>query len=194
MPPIGIHFPFLRSRALTGSPSALPNLTLVTGGARSGKSTWAEGLAVQFRRPRRYIATAQAFDTEMADRIAHHRAQRGADWLTIEAPLDLCGALAAAQPEEVVLVDCLTLWLTNHLLAGHDLAAESDALLHALPHCAAPLILVTNEVGWGIVPDNALARAFRDEQGRLNQRLAAASGLVVAVLCGLPLALKGHLP
>lgn len=179
---------------MTGSPSALPNLTLVTGGARSGKSTWAEGLAVQFRRPRRYIATAQAFDTEMADRIAHHRAQRGADWLTIEAPLDLCGALAAAQPEEVVLVDCLTLWLTNHLLAGHDLAAESDALLHALPHCAAPLILVTNEVGWGIVPDNALARAFRDEQGRLNQRLAAASGLVVAVLCGLPLALKGHLP
>lgn len=172
----------------------LPSLTLVTGGARSGKSGFAEALALRSARPRRYIATAQALDAEMADRIARHRAQRGQDWQTVEAPLDLCGALAGAKAEEVVVVDCATLWLSNHLLAGNDLAAQSDCLLHALPLCAAPVIMVTNEVGWGVVPENALARAFRDEQGRLNQRLAGQAGTVIAVLCGLPLALKGHLP
>ncbi len=97
----------------------------------------------------------------MAERIARHRLDRGADWTTVEAPLDLCGALAAARAAEVVLIDCLTLWLTNHLLAGHDLAAEADGLLSALSACPAAVIAVTNEVGWGIVPDNALARQFR---------------------------------
>ena len=182
---------------MPGSPSAsprLPKLTLVTGGARSGKSAFAEGLAQASKRPRRYIATAQAFDAEMADRIAHHRAQRGADWTTVEAPLDLCAALATAHPSEVVLVDCLTLWLTNHLLADHDLPAEFARLEQALTTCPAPVICVTNEVGWSIVPIDALSRRFRDEQGRLNQRLAALSDLTVAVLCGLPLALKGSLP
>lgn len=178
----------------TGPAPVLPRLTLVTGGARSGKSAYAETLAVTSRRPRRYIATAQAFDAEMAERIAMHRAQRGTEWVTIEAPLDLCSALGSAKPEEVVLVDCLTLWLTNHLLAEHDLEAESAKLLNALQNCAAPVICVTNEVGWGIVPMDALSRRFRDEQGRLNQRVAAASDLAVAVLCGLPLALKGVLP
>lgn len=172
----------------------LPRLTLVTGGARSGKSGYAEGLATASGRPRRYIATAQAFDAEMADRIARHRAQRGEGWVTAEAPLDLCTALAQARAEEVVLVDCLTLWLTNHLLAGHDLEAETARLAEALRACPAPAICVTNEVGWGIVPADPLSRRFRDEQGRLNQRLATEAGLVVAVLCGLPLALKGQLP
>lgn len=179
--------------ALSETP-VLPRLTLVTGGARSGKSTWAEGLATASRRPRRYIATAQAFDAEMQDRIARHRAQRGEGWTTVEAPLELAAALEEAKPEEVVLVDCLTLWLSNHLLAGHDLAAEAGRLVDALLACSAPVVCVTNEVGWGIVPADPLSRRFRDEQGRLNQRLAALAGLVVAVLCGLPLALKGQVP
>jgi adenosylcobinamide kinase/adenosylcobinamide-phosphate guanylyltransferase len=179
---------------VTGSLPVLPKLTLVTGGARSGKSTWAEHLARRSGRPRRYIATAQAWDDEMAARIAQHRADRGDGWTTVEAPLDLAGALAGAEPGEVVLVDCLTLWLTNHLLADNDLRAESEGLLTALAGCNAPVIVVTNEVGWGIVPENALARAFRDEQGRLNQRVAVQADCVVAVMCGLPLALKGLLP
>lgn len=154
----------------------------------------AERLVRLTGRPRRYIATAEAWDDEMRDRIARHRADRGGDWITAEAPLDLCGALAAAGSDEVVLVDCATLWLTNHLLAEHDLEAEATALLAALAACAAPVVVVSNEVGWSIVPENALARAFRDAQGRLNQRLAGSAGLVVAVMAGLPLALKGRLP
>jgi len=175
-------------------PAALPPLALITGGARSGKSRLAESLARQSGLRLRYVATAQPLDAEMADRIAQHRADRGPGWETLEAPLDLAPAMAGALPGSVTLVDCATLWLTNHLLAGHDLAAETERLLAALATARGPVIVVTNEVGWGIVPENALARAFRDEQGRLNQRLAAAAGLVVAVLSGLPLALKGQLP
>jgi adenosylcobinamide kinase/adenosylcobinamide-phosphate guanylyltransferase len=172
----------------------IPPLSLVVGGARSGKSALAERLVRSCTLARRYIATAQAWDDEMRDRIARHRADRGIDWHTVEASLDLCGALAAAQPDEVVLVDCATLWLSNHLLAGHDLDAETTALLAGLTRCAAPVVIVSNEVGWGIVPENALARAFRDAQGRLNQRLAAQAGLVVGVMAGLPMVLKGALP
>lgn len=181
---------------MTGSPprNILSPLTLVVGGARSGKSAFAEGLVTGSGRPRRYIATAEAWDEEMRDRIARHRADRGEAWTTVEAPLDLCGALAQAMPQEVVLVDCATLWLTNHLLAEHDLALETSHLLAALAHCAAPVVIVSNETGWGIVPENALARRFRDEQGRLNQRLAAQSDLVVTVIAGLPMVLKGQLP
>jgi adenosylcobinamide kinase/adenosylcobinamide-phosphate guanylyltransferase len=175
---------------LTGS---LPALTLVVGGARSGKSRFAEGLVTATARPRRYIATAEAWDDEMRARIAQHRADRGA-WTTVEAPLDLAAALAAADPGEAVLIDCATLWLTNHLLADHDLEAEGQSLLDALAACAAPVVIVSNETGWGIVPDNALARRFRDAQGRLNQRLAAQADLVVTVIAGLPLVLKGRLP
>ena len=130
----------------------------------------------------------------MRQRIADHRRQRGEGWLTVEAPLDLAGALADAQPDEVVLVDCLTLWLTNHLLAETDLASETARLMAALEACAAPVVLVTNEVGLSIVPENALARRFRDAQGRLNQTVAARAGLVVGVMAGLPFALKGKLP
>lgn len=176
---------------MTGS---LPALTLVIGGARSGKSAFAEALVTATSRPRRYIATAEAWDDEMRARIAQHRHGRGGNWLTVEAPLDLASALAAASAAEVVLVDCATLWLTNHLLSEHDLSSQTEALVVALAACAAPVVIVSNETGWGIVPDNALARRFRDAQGRLNQRLAAEAGLVVTVIAGLPLVLKGQLP
>ena len=130
----------------------------------------------------------------MRARIALHQADRGANWITVEAPLRLDAALGAAQTGEVVLVDCATLWLSNHLLAEHDLAAECANLLTALATCPAPVVIVTNEVGQGIVPDNALARRFRDAQGRLNQQLAAQAGLAVLVAAGLPVVLKGALP
>lgn len=183
---------------MTGSPAdeifLLPRLSLVVGGARSGKSSLAERLVCATARPRRYIATAQAWDDEMRDRIAQHRADRGPAWETVEAPLDLNAALATAREGEVVLVDCATLWLSNHLLAEHDLGAEADRLMSSLSACPAPVVVVSNEVGMGIVPDNALARAFRDAQGRLNQRLAAEAGLVIGVMAGLPVMLKGTRP
>lgn len=172
----------------------LPRFTLVIGGARSGKSYFAEGLATTTDRPRRYIATAQAWDDEMRARIAQHRNQRGIGWKTIEAPLDVCGALAEAGKDEVVLVDCATLWLSNHLLADADLAAAANLFTAAVKECPASVIVVSNEVGWSIVPDNALARRFQEAQGRLNQQMAAAADLVVAVMAGLPMVLKGHLP
>jgi adenosylcobinamide kinase/adenosylcobinamide-phosphate guanylyltransferase len=167
---------------------------LVVGGARSGKSAFAEGLISASGRPRRYIATAEAWDDEMRDRIARHREDRGTAWTTVETPLDLAAALTDVRPDEAVLVDCATLWLTNHLLADHDLAAETARLLAALAKCRAPVVIVSNETGWGIVPENALARRFRDEQGRLNQRIAAQADLVVTVIAGLPMTLKGQLP
>jgi len=183
---------------VAGSPAdetkLLPRLSLVVGGARSGKSGLAERLVSGSGLGRRYIATAQAWDDEMRDRIARHRADRGEGWITVEAPLDLVAALAGARQDEAVLVDCATLWLSNHLLADHDLAAESRVLLAALDACAAPVVVVSNEVGWGIVPENALARAFRDAQGRLNQQIAAQAGLVVGVMAGLPMVLKGRMP
>ncbi|WP_225030450.1 bifunctional adenosylcobinamide kinase/adenosylcobinamide-phosphate guanylyltransferase [Xinfangfangia pollutisoli] len=172
----------------------LPPLSLVTGGARSGKSAYAETLARRSGLQRRYVATAQAFDAEMEARIVRHRADRGAGWDLVEAPLDLGPALQGADAGTVTLIDCATLWLTNHLLAGHDLDDRTQALCADLARAQGPVILVTNEVGWGIVPGDALSRAFRDAQGRLNQRLAGQAGLVVAVMCGLPLALKGPLP
>jgi adenosylcobinamide kinase/adenosylcobinamide-phosphate guanylyltransferase len=166
----------------------------VFGGARSGKSAFAENLIITTGRRRVYIATAEAWDDEMRDRIAAHRLDRGDGWETVDAPLDLAGALATIPADAAVLVDCATLWLTNHMLAEHDLAVETERLLTALAACAAPVVVVSNEVGWGIVPDNALARRFRDAQGRLNQQMAAQADLVVGVMAGLPFALKGRLP
>lgn len=167
---------------------------LVLGGARSGKSRHAEALvAAAGAAPWVYVATAEAGDDEMRARIAHHRARRGDGWRTIEAPLDLCGALAAA-PEtgSAVLVDCLTLWLANLMGAGRDLEAEQAALIATLESVpqTVPLVLVSNEVGLGIVPENALARAFRDAAGRLNQAVAAACDHAVFLAAGLPLVLK----
>lgn len=163
--------------------------SLVLGGARSGKSALAEHMARRQAGPLTYIATAQAFDAEMADRIARHRADRGDGWTTIEAPLDLPAALSAASG--TVVIDCLTLWLSNLMLADHDIDAASAALAASVAAHAGPVIAVSNEVGLGIVPDNALARRFRDAQGRLNQRMAALAELVVFCAAGLPLVLKG---
>jgi adenosylcobinamide kinase/adenosylcobinamide-phosphate guanylyltransferase len=169
----------------------LPRLTLVLGGARSGKSRFAEGLVTAQPGPWAYVATGEARDAEMAERIAHHAARRGPGWVTHEVPLalaDLIGA-EAADPGPM-LVDCLTLWLSNVMLGGLDAATERARLLGALEAAARPIVLVSNEVGLGIVPDNALARAFRDEQGRLNASVAALADHVVFMAAGLPLTLK----
>jgi adenosylcobinamide kinase/adenosylcobinamide-phosphate guanylyltransferase len=167
-----------------------PRLTLVIGGARSGKSRYAESLIAALPPPWLYVATAQPLDAEMAERIAVHRARRGAGWITIEAPHDIAGALANHH-EMPAIVDCLTLWLSNLMLADADIAAESERLERALGEHKAPVTIVANEVGAGIVPDNALARAFRDQQGLLNQRMAALVDRVVLMVAGLPLSLKG---
>ena len=168
--------------------------TLILGGASSGKSGFAENLCVQSGLDRIYIATAQAFDDEMKTKIAAHRAARGSGWTTVEAPLDPMGALDAARPGQVVLLDCVTLWLSNCLLAGRDTGAAGEALLAALMRCAAPVVLVSNEVGQGIVPETSLGRAFRSAQGGLNQRLAAEADTVIAVLAGIPVTIKGAAP
>ena len=172
--------------------TCLPPLTLITGGAKSGKSRFAEGLTTGADR-RIYIATAQVWDEEMRAKIDAHRADRGTGWTTIEAPHDIGAALAGMGAGDVVLMDCVTMWLTNIMLSEADLTAEMDRLLAALAASPAPVVVVTNELGWSIVPDNALARRFRDAQGRLNQQLADRAGLVVAVISGLPLVLKGAL-
>lgn len=164
---------------------------LITGGARSGKSLHAEARARALPGRPVYIATAEAGDAEMAARIAVHRARRDAGWENVEAPLDLVAALDATDAGGARLVDCLTLWLSNLMLAGRDWRQEAEALAAALGRQASPVILVTNEVGMGIVPENALARAFRDAAGSLNQRIAAAADEVVLVVAGQPLKVKG---
>jgi len=164
---------------------------LVLGGARSGKSRFAQGRAEALTGELVYLATAQAFDNEMRERIALHRADRGARWSTVEAPLKLAETITACStPETVVLVDCLTLWASNLLLAEQDTAAATEGLVRAVSDARGPIILVANEVGLGIVPDNALARRFRDVAGRINQEMAAAADEVVMMFAGLPLALK----
>jgi adenosylcobinamide kinase/adenosylcobinamide-phosphate guanylyltransferase len=171
-------------------------VTLVLGGARSGKSRHAEALARATGFERIYIATAEAFDAEMTERIAHHRTQRAGDgWTTVEAPLDLPRQLRQqAGPARVVLVDCLTLWLSNLMLGDHPLAPAEAALIAALEAADGPVILVSNEVGLGLVPETPLGRAFRDAQGRLNQRLAALAERVQFIAAGLPLTLKEPSP
>jgi len=164
---------------------------LVLGGARSGKSRYAQARVEVYPGRLAYIATAQALDDEMAERIARHRADRGHRWTTREAPIALADAIAAAARDaDAVLVDCLTLWLSNLLLAAHDIDAASAALCDAVARCRVPIVLVANEVGLGIVPDNALARSFRDAAGRLNQALAGQVDEAVFIAAGLPLWLK----
>ena len=170
-----------------------PSLTLVLGGANSGKSAFAERLISGFGLPRLYVATAQAFDTEMEAKIAQHRVSRGSNWTTVEAPLDAAEALREAPAGHAILLDCATLWLSNLMLDDRDPVDEAPALLNAIADCGAPVVVVSNEVGLGIVPDNTLARRFRSAQGQLNQDLAARAELVVAVLAGPPLVLKGQL-
>ena len=160
------------------------------GGARSGKSRYAESLVTALPPPWLYVATAEAGDSEMVARVAAHQARRGPSWTTIETPRNVAETLGthAATP---TLVDCLTLWLSNVMLADADVDAEIEQLDEALARAAAPIVLVANEVGFGIVPDSALGRRFRDLQGLLNQRIAARADRVVLVVAGLPLTLKG---
>jgi len=167
-----------------------PNpLVLVIGGARSGKSRFAERLAAEAGRPVTYLATAgPPRDREMADRIARHQADRPEDWRTVEASMDLSGPLG--ELNGVVLVDCLTLWLTNVVLADRDVEAETEKLLAALERRSAAVVAVSNEVGEGIVPTTALGRAFRDQQGVLNRQVAEAADTVVKMVAGCPLVVK----
>ena len=168
--------------------AVLATLTLVIGGARSGKSRHGEALVEAMPEPWTYLATATVLDAEMAERVALHRARRDGRWRTLEAPLDLAEALERA--EGPALLDCLTLWLTNLMLGERDVAAEVERLERGLAARTHPVVLVSNEVGLGIVPENALARRFRDEQGRLNQRMAALADRVVFMVAGLPMAVK----
>ena len=171
--------------------AALPRLTLVLGGARSGKSRYGETLVEAAAARALYLATAEARDREMEERIRHHRARRGERWTTIEEPLALADRLVTqARPDRPILVDCLTLWLANLMEAGREIEAESAGLLASFRKLRGPVVFIANEVGLGIVPENALARAFRDHAGRLNQRIAAAADRVVFIAAGLPLILK----
>ena len=169
-----------------------PITLLVLGGARSGKSRYAQSRAEALPGRRLFVATAQPFDDEMATRIARHRDDRGPDWQTVEAPLDLPQALADhAAADAVILVDCLTLWTSNLMLAERDIPAATAALIAVIAQADCPVILVSNEVGLGVVPDNALARRFRDAVGRVPQRLAAEVREVVFMVAGLPMTVKG---
>jgi len=176
----------------------LPAVTLVLGGARSGKSRYAETLIVSAAATATYVATAEAGDAEMAARIAEHRAQRDSrgsshTWRTVEEPLDLAPAvLAHADPLRPILVDCLTLWLSNLMGAGRIAEHETETLCAALRDAPGPVVLVANEVGLGLVPETPLGRRFRDEAGRLNQEIAGLADRVVFVAAGLPLVLKGE--
>jgi adenosylcobinamide kinase / adenosylcobinamide-phosphate guanylyltransferase len=174
------------------SSSPTPRLTLVLGGARSGKSRYAEGLVAAHRAPWLYIATAEGLDEEMRQRIGEHRARRGAEWETLDVALELPEAIALRDSRHgVVMIDCLTLWLSNAMLAGRDPAAERARLLQALRCADKVIVAVSNEVGLGLVPDTPLGRLFRDEQGRLNAEVAALADHVVFMAAGLPMVLKG---
>ncbi len=169
------------------------SVTLVLGGARSGKSAYGERLVEGFGGPMTYLATAEAGDDEMTARIAEHRARRGNSWATIEEPLELADTLARAdKPGGAVLVDCLTLWIANLMAAKNNIPAESQRLAETLTRIDGAVVLVANEVGLGIVPDNAQARAFRDHAGRLNQTIAQVAHNVVLIAAGLPMILKGE--
>jgi len=176
---------------------SVPKFTFIIGGARSGKSRYGESviatLPPPWQPPWAYVATAEALDAEMAERIVTHRARRGPQWRTIEAPRDLAAALSRCGETMPVLVDCLTLWLSNQMLADADIDLETARLEDALTAAKTPIVLIANEVGSGIVPDHPLGRKFRDLQGVLNQRMAARADRVVLVVAGLPLVLKGSL-
>ncbi len=169
-------------------------ITLVLGGARSGKSAYAQRQAEQAAaatgRLPLMIATAEAFDEEMRDRIDRHRTERGDGWRTLEAPLELAAAVRDLRADDIAVVDCLTLWLSNQMLADRDLSAAVDELALAFSVCPATLWVVSNEVGWSLVPDNALGRRFRDEAGRLNQRIASIADSACLIVAGMKLDLQ----
>jgi adenosylcobinamide kinase/adenosylcobinamide-phosphate guanylyltransferase len=173
-------------------------LALILGGARSGKSRYGLGLAARCPAPRLFVATCEPRDAEMEARIEAHQRERGSDWTTREVPLELAGALRDAQDRYgVILVDCLTMWVSNLLLqeaaSQGRVQTACETLLETLAQTAAPTILISNEVGWGIVPDNPLGRQFRDQAGWLHQRLAQSADLVVLVVAGVPMLIKSNL-
>ena len=172
----------------------LPDLTVVLGGAASGKSAFAESLTVSSGLEPVYLATGRAFDAEMSAKIKVHQIRRGPEWSVLEEPGDLSSALQKIAADQAVLLDCATMWLSNRLLAGHSMEDATEVFLRQIGACPAPLVIVTNEVGQGIVPENAMARAFREAQGRLNIAIAGRAGLAVQVVAGLPNVLKGVLP
>ena len=179
----------------TGAIEPRAGVALVLGGARSGKSAFAEAFAHHGREQRVYVATAERVDDEMVSRIETHRARRGSGWRTVEAPIELAEAIRReSAPRACLLVDCLTVWLGNLVHHGHDVDAARDVLLESLAAAPGPVVLVANEVGLGIVPDNAMARAFRDHAGRLNQAVAAVAGHVYFVAAGIPMTMKGAPP
>ncbi len=178
-------------RAFAGEDMPVAGLYLVLGGARSGKSRHAESLVEAAPPPWRYIATAEAGDAEMRARIREHRERRGASWRTVEEPLELAAALESCPAEAPVLVDCLTLWLSNLMAAGRAGEAETGRLVAALERRRAKTVLVSNEVGMGIVPDNLLARDFRDAAGALHRALAARAEHVHFMVAGIPMIVKG---
>ena len=172
----------------------LPRGTFVLGGAASGKSAWAENLLENSGLSLTYLATAEVLDGEMGQRVARHRARRDARWRTVECPRDPAPVLEGFAPGQAVLIDCATLWLSNQMMAEADLGEARARLIAALRATAARWVIVSNEVGQGIVPQNALSREFREAQGRLNIALAAEADLAVQVVAGLPQVLKGALP
>lgn len=177
--------------ALERMANSPPKVSLILGGARSGKSSYAEQLVLSSGLAPVYVATAQSGDAEMAERIAAHKVRRGGEWTTIEEPLDLAGALANTDAAgNCVLVDCLTLWISNLILDDRSVEVAIDSVIAHLPSLAARLVFVSNETGLGIVPDNALARRFCDLNGIANQKLAAAADQVILMAAGLPLTLK----
>jgi adenosylcobinamide kinase/adenosylcobinamide-phosphate guanylyltransferase len=177
------------------SDTAIPaaaGVTLILGGARSGKSTLGEKIIAASGLDLVYIATSQIHDDEMRARIDHHQSRRGTEWATVEEPYDLERAITReARPGRAVLVDCLTLWVTNLMMAEADIAARSGSLRATIETLESPVVLISNEVGLGIVPDNKMARDFRDHAGRLHQDIAAAADTVYFVAAGLPLKMKG---
>jgi adenosylcobinamide kinase / adenosylcobinamide-phosphate guanylyltransferase len=180
------------------NPSPVFRLALILGGARSGKSRYGLGLAARCPAPRLFVATCEPRDAEMEARIEAHQQERGSDWTTREVPLDLAAAVSQAQDHYgVILVDCLTMWVSNLLLQEGappgSIQTACERLIEGLARTTAPTILVSNEVGWGIVPDNPLARQFRDQAGWLHQRLAQVADLVVLVVAGVPMLIKSEL-
>ncbi|WP_299677281.1 bifunctional adenosylcobinamide kinase/adenosylcobinamide-phosphate guanylyltransferase [uncultured Roseobacter sp.] len=172
----------------------LPKLTFVLGGAASGKSIWAENLLLSSRLAPVYLATSRVHDDEIKMRVEAHRSRRSDQWLNFEAQIELGSVLDSLDATQAVLIDCATMWLTNIMMDDIDIAQAQVDLLTALENCSAPVVIVSNEVGHGIVPENALARRFRDMQGRLNIALAERADLAVQVTAGLPQVLKGELP
>ena len=187
--PIYPRTPFLRAEILLCH-RAMKKSILITGGARSGKSVLAERLIKRLGNSPIYIATAQAFDAEMKDRIAEHQERRGDEWTTLNAPLDLVEALDDSDNGNPRLVDCLTLWLTNLTLNERDIAAETERLIEAIKSQSSPVVFVTNEVGSGIVPESKLGREFRDAAGALNQRVADTCDAVYLAVSGQALKVK----